>query len=295
MWQTPHLLRPFLRQRRTITFAPRAAEALRALAARAGYGARDLAAPLTHRTHRLAMIAVPLGTQSARRSGSVNLWDKARITAQLARAGLSWLRRDTRYPSPVPENPKFMSPRDAVRLIRDGDVVADVGTRRQPAGLVVYWAIREAFEESGHPAGLTVMNLGGHGGRGSVPGTLEELGVDGLCTPLHHRSLRDVPGDAGARRGRPTASCSAFRRARWRCCSTRWRAASNSLRQRRPASARSSIRASGRARASAASGANSWSTVRGNRLRYRIPTIDVALFNVPAADRRGNLYVKHAR
>jgi propionate CoA-transferase len=35
-------------------------------------------------------------------------------------------------------------------------------------------------------------------------------------------------------------------------------------------------------------------TVERNRLRYRIPPIDVALFNVPAADRRGNLYGKGA-
>ena len=35
-------------------------------------------------------------------------------------------------------------------------------------------------------------------------------------------------------------------------------------------------------------------SVRGERLRYRIPKIDVAVFNVPAADRKGNVYVKNA-
>ncbi len=34
-------------------------------------------------------------------------------------------------------------------------------------------------------------------------------------------------------------------------------------------------------------------TVEGDRLRYRIPPIDVAIFNAPAADRHGNIYVKH--
>ena len=33
--------------------------------------------------------------------------------------------------------------------------------------------------------------------------------------------------------------------------------------------------------------------VEGDRLRYRIPPIDVAIFNAPAADRHGNIYVKH--
>jgi propionate CoA-transferase len=35
-------------------------------------------------------------------------------------------------------------------------------------------------------------------------------------------------------------------------------------------------------------------TVERGRLRYRLPPIDVAVFNVPAADRHGNLYVKHS-
>src|SRR4029453_17929682 len=34
-------------------------------------------------------------------------------------------------------------------------------------------------------------------------------------------------------------------------------------------------------------------SAEGDRLRYRIPSIDVAIFNAPAADRRGNIYVKH--
>jgi propionate CoA-transferase len=40
--------------------------------------------------------------------------------------------------------------------------------------------------------------------------------------------------------------------------------------------------------------AESLVTVERGRLRYRVPPIDVAIFNVPAADRHGNLYVKHS-
>jgi propionate CoA-transferase len=50
----------------------------------------------------------------------------------------------------------------------------------------------------------------------------------------------------------------------------------------------------GRGSPVAPAGAASLVTVERGRLRYRLPAIDAAVFNVPAADRRGNLYVKHS-
>jgi acyl CoA:acetate/3-ketoacid CoA transferase len=90
-------------------------------------------------------------------------------------------RHDTRCPSPVPENPKFMSPRAAIGLIGDGAVVAASGLGAHHRASILYWAIREAFEQTGHPRGLTLVNIGGHGGRGVLPGTLDELAHAGLC------------------------------------------------------------------------------------------------------------------
>jgi hypothetical protein len=91
----------------------------------------------------------------------MQLLERAEVVAQLARAALSWIRRDTDFASPVADNPKFMSPRAAVELIRDGDVVATSGLGGNQRASIVYAAIRERFEKSGHPAGLTVVNLGG--------------------------------------------------------------------------------------------------------------------------------------
>jgi propionate CoA-transferase len=115
---------------------------------------------------------------------AMTLRDRARILAQLAHTVLTWIRHDTGYPSPVPENPRFMTARDSVALIRDGDVVAVSGLGGNQRASIVFWAIRESFAETGHPKGLTVVNLGGHGGRGRAPGTLEELGRRGLCRRL---------------------------------------------------------------------------------------------------------------
>lgn len=221
----------------------------------------------------------------------MNVFDQAETIAQLARWGLSWLRRDTRYPSPVAENPKFISPRDAVQLIRDGDVVATSGLGGNQRASIMYWAIREAFEDAGHPAGLTVMNLGGCGGRGIAPGTLEELGRPGLCTRLitgHFETFRAMLELAEA--GQCELQCipqgtlalliDALGRGR------------TSLRTATGIGTFVDPRV-GPGSAVANTAHDALVTVERGRLRSRIPKIDVAIFNAPAADRRGNLYIKH--
>lgn len=217
--------------------------------------------------------------------------EQARIIAQLARGAWSWVWHNTRYPSPVPENPKFMSPHGAVALIRDGDVVAASGLGGNQRASIVYWAIREAFEESGHPAGLTVMNLGGHGGRGKAPGTLEELGRPGLCTRLvtSHFETFDAMLDLAAA-GHCELQClplgimallvDALGRGK------------NSLLTHTGVGTFIDPRV-GSGSPVAGSDGEQLVSAHGDQLRYRIPRIDVAVFNAPAADRHGNIYVKH--
>ena len=45
-----------------------------------------------------------------------------------------------------------------------------------------YWAIRERYEAEGRPKDLTWISVGGQGGRGRAPGTVEEVGREGLVT-----------------------------------------------------------------------------------------------------------------
>src|SRR5215470_5003597 len=112
----------------------------------------------------------------------MNVIDEAAMLVRLARWGLALARHDTRRASPVPDNPKFMSPRAAVALIRDGAVVAASGLGAHQRASILYWALRDVFAETGHPRRLTVVNIGGHGSRGLLPGTLDELARPGLCT-----------------------------------------------------------------------------------------------------------------
>ena len=223
---------------------------------------------------------------------SIGWRDRAQIAAQLARAALTWLRRDPGYPSPVPDNPRFQSARAAALLIADGDVVAVSGMGAHQHASIVYAAIRERFERTGHPAGLTLINVGGHGGRGLAPGTLEELGRRGLCTrfitshfeTFHamlelaesgHCELQCIPF------GVLTLLFDALGRGR-RSVLTRV-GVGTFLDPRVGRGSPVVDRAGGQLVA-----------VQGDRLRFRIPPIDVAILNAPAADRHGNLYAKHS-
>ncbi|MCX5759115.1 MAG: hypothetical protein NTU83_11520, partial [Candidatus Hydrogenedentes bacterium] len=112
----------------------------------------------------------------------MTLWAKARVLQHILKWRLTWNRRDTHYRFTLPDNPKFMGPRDAVKLIPDGAVVAVSGLGANQWVSILYWSMRELFQQTGHPRGLTVMAIGGQGARGRAPGSIEELGLAGLCT-----------------------------------------------------------------------------------------------------------------
>jgi propionate CoA-transferase len=220
----------------------------------------------------------------------MRLWDQAQLLLQLARTGLAWVRQDIDYPSPVPENPKFRSARAAAQLIADGDVVAVSGLGAHQRASILYWAIRARFERGGHPAGLTVINVGGAGGRGLAPGTLEELGQPGLCTRLitsHFETVHAMLDLAAAGRcelqclplGVITLLCDALGRGKDTLLTPTGVGTFLDPRVGRGSPITTPVR-------------EQLVTPRGSRLRYRLPKIDVAIFNVPSADRRGNLFVR---
>jgi propionate CoA-transferase len=222
----------------------------------------------------------------------MNRLQEAGFLFRLGRWGLALARHDTRSPSPVPDNPKFMSPRRAVELIGDRAVVAASGLGAHHRASILYWALRERFEESGRPRGLTVVNIGGHGGRGVLPGTLDELALGGLCRRFitsHFETFR-VLQDLGAG-GHCELQCiplgvlallfDALGRGR------------ESVLSRTGIGTFVDPRV-GRGTPVAGGAHEQLVSVEKGQLRYRMPKIDVALFNLPAADRYGNLYVRNA-
>lgn len=216
-------------------------------------------------------------------------WGRVRLLAQVLRATATWRCHDTGYPSPVPENPRFMTARAAAALVRDGDVVAVSGLGANQRASIVFWALREAFAATGHPRSLTLVNLGGHGGRGLASGTLEELGRRGLCRRLvtghfeTYRAMLDLAamGECELQcipQGTLALLIDALGRGE-----ESWLTATGIGTFIDPRVGTGSP---------VAGVGEQLVSVEGDRLRYRMPPIDVAIFNAPAADRVGNIYVR---
>ncbi len=221
----------------------------------------------------------------------MNLLSKISLLAHILRWRFTWNSLDTAYPSPVKENPLFMSAKEAVRMIQDKDVIATSGLAGNQRASVVFRAIRERFLETGHPSDLTVVCTGGQGGRGIVPGTLEELALSGLCERLvagHFdtfvKMLRMADAGQIELQCLPQGIISLLLQAQghgesYLCTQT----------------GKGTFVDPQEGKGSVVAGENALSFIQrqGEELRYEIPKIKCAIFNAPAADREGNIYVKN--
>ncbi len=221
---------------------------------------------------------------------SLSLLEKAELLGMVARAGMAWLRRDTRYPSPVPENPKFVDPRTAAALVDDGDVIAVSGLAGNQRASILFYALRELYTATGGPRDLTLINVGGHGGRGIAPGTLEELGRAGLCRRLvtsHFDTFVAMLDLAAAGECElqclPLGTLVLALEAQGRG-EDGWRTTTGIGTFLDPRF--------GSGTPVCGTGGEQFVSVEDGQLRYRLPAVDIAIFNAPAADREGNIYVR---
>lgn len=218
-------------------------------------------------------------------------WNEARLLAHLAKWRLTWERYDLDH-LPRGLGPKFVTARRAAEVIDDGVTVLCCGMAAHHRPSILYWAIRDRYRATGHPRDLTWCGVGALGGRGRVPGTLEELGIPGLVTTaiLGHLEtvksflelaaagdmqlhtlpqgqfaflIEDQAGGVGSRESK--VGVGSFLDPRVGAGSRVTGGAINQL-----------IEAA------------------GDRLRYRLPPLDVAIFNAPYADADGNIYVSGA-
>jgi propionate CoA-transferase len=222
----------------------------------------------------------------------MNLFTKASLVLHVLRWRRSWDKRDTHFRFTVPGNPKFMGSRDAVQLIRDGDVIATSGIAGNQPIAILYWAIREVYEETSHPANLTLFCTGGQGGRGKVPGSMEELGKEGLCTRLitgHQETFKAMLALATAGKLEiqclPQGEVAFLMEAQGR--------GEDSILTSTGVGTFMDPRVGPGSRIFDPK-AEQLVTVEGDKLRYRAPKISVAMFSAPAADREGNLYLDNA-
>jgi propionate CoA-transferase len=215
------------------------------------------------------------------------------LALRIVRWRLTWSRRNLDLPPARPLDARFMTAREAVRLIPDGACCLSTGMAGNARCSTLFWAIREGFEAGGRPRDLTWIAVGGQGGRGRAPGTVEEVGLEGLVTrfisghvettksllalaeagklELHVMPQGEMCFALEAQAPGMTTACSAGR-----------------------ASARCSTRAAAAARRSRPAARRTSSTAPGDMLRFRLPRLDVAVIAAPWADAEGNIYFHDA-
>ncbi len=221
----------------------------------------------------------------------MRLDEKLALIAHILKWRLTWKRRDLEFRPDDVDADTFMTARDAAGLIADGSTVISCGMAANSRCSAMFWAIRESFQRCGHPRNLTWIAIGGQGGRGRVPGTVEEIGLDGLLRCFisgHTETCRSILALAAAGRteihvlpqGEMTALLEAQARGeRWITSDT---GVGTFLDPR-----------CGRGSAVTASDRH-FVDCCGTMLRYTLPDIDIAIFSAPYADRQGNIYFHDA-
>ena len=218
--------------------------------------------------------------------------DKARLLLHVLRWRLTWNRRDTSYVPSESLPPKFMSARAAIDRIPDGACGISCGIAGNARCSILFWALRERFEQTGSPAGLTWISVAGQGGRGRVPGTVEELGVDGLVTRYiagHTETARSMLRLAEAGRlelhalpqGEMALAVEAQAGGQFEVPS---RTGIGTVLDPRV----------DRGSPVSASADEQFVSADGKDLVYKLPAVTVAFINAPYADRDGNIYFQNA-
>jgi propionate CoA-transferase len=224
----------------------------------------------------------------------MTFFEKIKAIGHLVRWRLNWNKKNLDFIPGEKVSAKFITARNAALLIPDGSVCISGGIAGNARCSVFFWAIRESFLKTGHPKDLTWINIAAQGGRGKVPGTVEEIALPGLLkcyiTGHHetakaqlkmaeegHLELHAIPqgimsfileemGKADSKNHYSTI------------------VGLNTLYDPR----------TGGGTAISENAKNKFVVEDENLLQYSMPRIDIAFFNAPYADREGNIYFHHA-
>jgi len=222
----------------------------------------------------------------------VNFITSVKLLSHILKWRFTWNRKNLDYKAADTNNKKFMSAMEAIKLIPDGATVFSSGLGGNTRCSVWFWATERSFRETGHPRNLTHINIGAQGGRGKVPGTIEEIarhkgcvtryiaghletakamlkladlgqlelhtfpqGIESLLVEAQSRGIFEIDTETGV----------------------------GTFLDPRVGNGTVVIPGTGK----------SLTEVSGNKLRYRLPKIDIAYFIAPAADRDGNIYIRN--
>jgi propionate CoA-transferase len=219
----------------------------------------------------------------------MNALEKLDVLAHILKWRLTWNRKDLNFKPDGLGNPKFTSALEAVRLIPDGATTFSCGMAANAPAKVWFWAIAQSFQETGHPRGLTHVIVGAQGGRGRVPGTVEELGREGCVVRFiagHHETVKSMLhlAEQGAveLHTLPQGIEALLIEGQARGIYT-LESETGVGTFLDPRVGHGSVVVPGKG--------SSLIEAAGPKLRYRLPKLDVAFFIAPAADAEGNIYI----
>ncbi len=224
----------------------------------------------------------------------MTITEKLGTIAHLVKWRLNWSKKDLDFFPKEKVSAKFITARHAASLIKDESVCISSGIAGNARCSAFFWAIREQFQKTGHPCGLTWINIAAQGGRGKVPGTIEEIAWPGLLSCYitgHHETARAqlIMAEKGQLElhAMPQGVMALL-----------LKEMGNEI----PNDHYSSIVGLhtlfdprlGGSTALTENAKNKLVSADGDLLRYHLPRPDIALFCAPYADVEGNIYFHHA-
>lgn len=207
----------------------------------------------------------------------------------------NWRKYDLDYKPANLDPDKFISARQVPKLIGNDSVCISTGMAGHAKCSIFYWAIRDVFLATGEPKDLTWVSVSAIGGRGRLPGTVEELDPPGLLKAYlcgHFETAKKLTKRAEEGyielhtfpQGEITSLIAAQ--------------ALGEEEIESPIGVGTFLDPRvGTGSAVTPDAKNTYVTVSKTdpeKLTYRIPKLEVAMFNAPYADTEGNIYYQDA-
>ncbi|MEJ2521551.1 MAG: CoA-transferase [Gammaproteobacteria bacterium] len=221
----------------------------------------------------------------------MRLTEKMELVARILRWRLTWNRMALDHRPEGALDPRFVTARKAAALVPDGAVCLSTGMAGNGRCSALFRALRTRFQDHGRPRGLTWIAVGGQGGRGKAPGTVEELGLPGLVSRFiagHTETVRSMLAlaDRGELelhvlpQGEMVFCLEAQARGEEEILSSTGLGTFLDPRSGRGSPVQDS--------------AENFVRADGERLAYRLPPLEVAVIAAPWADTHGNIYFRDA-
>ncbi len=222
----------------------------------------------------------------------MDFFEKLRIYLLVIRWRLTWNRRQPDYLPPKISNKKFITAREAARLVPDDSVALSCGMAGNARCCIFFWVIREAFLKNGHPKNLTWINVGAQGGRGKAPGTVEELALPGLVRQYITGHLETAKAFLQLAENQQVELVTMPQGAMSLLLEAQARGKDSIL---SPVGVGTFLDPrTGKGPVVTGGDAAPFIQPTGNMLRYYLPKVQTVFFNAPYADEEGNIYFTHA-